>query len=64
MPAIRFYLIMRMVYMFVYHGVEEDIRSDNEDDAGTTATAVTPANGHTAAANGNPRGNGKKSKTT
>lgn len=30
--AVRFYLILRMVYMFVFHGVEEDIRSDNEEE--------------------------------
>lgn len=39
----RFYLIMRMVYMFVFHGVEEDIRSDN---GGEEEDAATAANGH------------------
>lgn len=59
---------MRMVYMFVLHGVEEDIRSDNEEERGA---AIAPTNGHsghdgadTAGGNGKPRSNGKKSKTT
>lgn len=45
-----------MVYMFVWHGVEEDIRSDNEDD-GNGST-----NGHMkkAVGNGKIAANGKK----
>lgn len=51
-PAVRFSLILRMVYMFLFHGVEEDIRSDNdEDDDDVTA------NGHNKAVE---IGNGKK----
>eukprot|EP00903_Cladosiphon_okamuranus_P008001 g7720.t1 len=58
-----FFLIMRMVYMFVFHGVEEDIRSDNDEgevdahDKVGAGDSKSPAHGVVA--------NGKtKSKTT
>lgn len=49
---IRMFLILRMVYMFVFHGVEEDIRSDNgagdtsERSDGVAPSSTTSANGH------------------
>lgn len=63
----RFCLIMRMVYMFVFHGVEEDIRSDNdegEDDADVHGKVDDTGNGHSPA-HGGVVANGKsKSKTS
>lgn len=45
------FLILRMVYMFVFHGVEEDIRSDKNDETAGDSDVVTPSNtsdnGHT-----------------
>lgn len=57
----RFYLIVRMIYMFVFHGVEEDIRSDNEEEDGPAAsTAVAAAsNGHHDGKGGKDVGNGR-----
>ena len=62
----RFCLIMRMVYMFVFHGVEEDIRSDNDEgeDADVHGKVDDTGNGHSPA-HGGVVANGKsKSKTS
>lgn len=63
----RFYLIMRMVYMFVFHGVEEDIRSDNEEEEEATANGSEKKaveNGRPPAYEGGRANDGKKTKTT
>lgn len=70
----RFYLILRMVYMFVFHGVEEDIRSDNEqegedpahDGSHDAAARGRSQNGHSKAARDDKspvRGAGAKGKS-
>ncbi|CAM9192043.1 unnamed protein product [Ectocarpus sp. 13 AM-2016] len=62
-----FYLIMRMVYMFVFHGVEEDIRSDNEQEEVATANGSEKKaveNGKPPAYDGGRPNAGKKTKTT
>lgn len=60
---------MRMIYMFVCHGVEEDIRSDNEEREVVAAAAATSTNGHhgkdIGVVNGRPPAfDGQKSKTS
>lgn len=51
-----------MVYMFIFHGVEEDIRSDNEEDEGGENDSHA-RNGHSKK-NGNGLGlKGKRKQT-
>lgn len=53
---------MRMVYMFVFHGVEGDIRSDDEEGDVTTADLhdkIDVGNGKSPAHGGLPNGKSK-----
>lgn len=59
----RFCLILRMVYMFVFHGVEEDIRSDNDEGEKNAYDNIDAGNGKSPAHGGVANGK-SKSKTT
>lgn len=57
---------MRMVYMFVFHGVEEDIRSDNDEAeaTGNPDDKIDAGDGKSPAYGAVANGGGSKRKTT